>query len=56
MAGGSAIGVALGPSPTGPWTDSGTPVVEPQPPPGADPQARRWVFDPEIVTEPNGTR
>ncbi len=55
VAGGSAIGVATGPSPTGPWTDSGAPVVEPQPPPGGDPQARRWVFDPEIVTEPNGT-
>ncbi|WP_019586653.1 family 43 glycosylhydrolase [Deinococcus apachensis] len=56
-AGGSAIGVATGPTPTGPWTDSGTPVVEPQPPPGGnDPKARRWVFDPEVVTDDSGNR
>jgi arabinan endo-1,5-alpha-L-arabinosidase len=49
--GGSAIGVATGPSPLGPWTDSGTPVVEPH---GADccgPDSRRWVFDPDVVQD-----
>ncbi|WP_102126998.1 family 43 glycosylhydrolase [Deinococcus planocerae] len=57
-AGGSAIGVATGPTPTGPWTDSGAPVVEPQPAPqpGADPNGRRWVFDPEVLTDASGTR
>lgn len=53
--GGSAIGVATGPTPTGPWTDSGAPAVEPQVPPGGnDPAARRWVFDPEVVTDGAG--
>ena len=46
--GGSAIGVATSPSPTGPWTDSGGPVVEPHAP-GCCPNDRRWVFDPEVV-------
>jgi arabinan endo-1,5-alpha-L-arabinosidase len=46
--GGSAIGVATSSSPTGPWTHSGSPAVEPHP---ADccPDSRRWVFDPEVV-------
>jgi len=49
--GGSAIGVATSDSPAGPWTDSGGPVVEPMPSPGsADPNDRRWVFDPELLT------
>ena len=47
--GGSAIGVATSPSPTGPWTDSGTPAVEPHAP-ACCPNDRRWVFDPDIVT------
>ncbi|HEX5838508.1 MAG TPA: family 43 glycosylhydrolase [Anaerolineales bacterium] len=49
--GGSAIGVATSPSPLGPWTDSGTPAVEPH---GADccgPDSRRWVFDPDVVQD-----
>ncbi len=47
--GGSAIGVATSSSPLGPWTDSGTPVVEPH---AADCCAgsRRWVYDPDVVT------
>lgn len=49
--GGSAIGVATSDSPAGPWVDSGGPVVEPTPSPGnADPNDRRWVFDPELLT------
>ena len=45
-AGGSAIGVATADSPTGPWTDAGAPVVEPQPGPC---DGHRWVFDPEVI-------
>jgi len=49
--GGSAIGVATSSSPIGPWIDSGGPIVEPQPRPGVtDPNDRRWVFDPEVIT------
>ena len=52
--GGSAIGVATSSSPTGPWTYSDGPVVEPH---GTadDPAARRWVFDPDVI-ESNGVR
>ncbi|MCP2031691.1 arabinan endo-1,5-alpha-L-arabinosidase [Okibacterium sp. HSC-33S16] len=47
--GGSAIGVATAPSPAGPWTDAGAPVVEPIIPAGS-PNDRRWVYDPEVIT------
>ncbi|MDQ3538220.1 MAG: family 43 glycosylhydrolase, partial [Actinomycetota bacterium] len=40
--GGSAIGVATSPTPLGPWTDKGSPVVEPHAPPGGE--GLRWVF------------
>ena len=46
--GGSAIGVATAPTPTGPFTDSGEPVVEPHPAPCC-PDSRRWVFDPDVI-------
>ncbi|HEX9988138.1 MAG TPA: family 43 glycosylhydrolase [Chloroflexia bacterium] len=52
--GGSAIGVATSPNPTGPWTDSGSPAVEPHAPPCC-PTDRRWVFDPDVI-EANGQR
>lgn len=52
--GGSAIGVATAPTPLGPWTDSGDPVVDPGPPPCC-PDAKRWTFDPDVV-EFGGTR
>jgi arabinan endo-1,5-alpha-L-arabinosidase len=52
--GGSAIGVATAPTPLGPWTDSGDPVVDPAPPPTCCPDARRWTFDPEVI-EVDGT-
>jgi len=48
--GGSAIGVATSTSPAGPWVDSGTPVVEPHAAPCC-PDSRRWVFDPDVVTD-----
>jgi arabinan endo-1,5-alpha-L-arabinosidase len=52
---GSAIGVATSLSPTGPWTDSGAPVVEPQMMPGSG-NARRWVYDPAVVSDDTGQR
>jgi arabinan endo-1,5-alpha-L-arabinosidase len=51
--GDSAIGVATSPSPTGPWTDSGRPVVAPR---RAGPDCNfLWNFDPAVVTEPDGS-
>ncbi|MBT2503859.1 family 43 glycosylhydrolase [Curtobacterium sp. ISL-83] len=47
--GGSAVGVATSSSPTGPWTDSGGPVVAPQA--AANGQGQRWEFDPEVITD-----
>ncbi|MCE7986828.1 MAG: arabinan endo-1,5-alpha-L-arabinosidase [Caldilinea sp. CFX5] len=55
LPGGSAIGVATSPSPTGPWTDTGTPVVEPHAPPCC-PNDRRWTFDPALITDDSGQR
>jgi arabinan endo-1,5-alpha-L-arabinosidase len=46
--GGSAIGVASSPGPLGPWTQNGTPVVEPHEAPCCA-GSRRWVFDPEVL-------
>jgi arabinan endo-1,5-alpha-L-arabinosidase len=53
--GGSAIGVLTAPSPAGPWTDSGAPVVEPHAAPCC-PGSPRWTFDPAIVTGSDGQR
>ena len=47
--GGSAIGVATSASPTGPWTDTGKPVVAPADNPTAAGQ-RRWTYDAEVLT------
>ncbi|OIH93919.1 hypothetical protein BIU90_08565 [Curtobacterium sp. MCBA15_001] len=49
IGGGSAVGVATSSSPTGPWTDSGGPVVAPQAAPNGTGQ--RWEFDPEVITD-----
>jgi arabinan endo-1,5-alpha-L-arabinosidase len=46
--GGSAVGVATSNSPTGPWTDSGSPVVPPTPHPNGSGD-KRWEFDPEVI-------
>lgn len=51
-AGGSAIGVATSSGPTGPWTDSGGPVVA-QRPNGSD---YFWTFDAEVIEGPGGKR
>ncbi len=52
---GAAIGVATSPGPMGPWTDSGGPVVEPQPAPDGQ-RFGRWVYDPAIATDDAGQR
>jgi arabinan endo-1,5-alpha-L-arabinosidase len=46
--GGSAVGVATSASPTGPWTDSGGPVVAPHEAPNG--AGLRWEYDPEVIT------
>jgi len=53
--GGSAIGVATSANPTGPWTDSGGPVVAPQPA-SCCADSRRWLFDPAVVADTDGQR
>jgi arabinan endo-1,5-alpha-L-arabinosidase len=49
----SAIGVATAPTPAGPWTDSGGPVVAPRPAPGG---GFLWTFDPAQLTAADGSR
>ena len=51
--GGSAVGVATSSSPTGPWTDSGGPVIAPQAAPNG--AGQRWEFDPEVITDRGST-
>ncbi len=50
--GDSAIGVATAPTPAGPWTDSGAPVVEPRRGNGGF----LWTFDSNEFTDSDGTR
>jgi arabinan endo-1,5-alpha-L-arabinosidase len=49
----NAIGVATAPTPTGPWTDSGAPLVGPRP--GAEGDYL-WTFDPSQFTDKDGTK
>jgi arabinan endo-1,5-alpha-L-arabinosidase len=49
--GDSAIGVATAPTPKGPWTDSGAPVVGPRRSGGF-----LWTFDSNEFTDSDGTR
>src|SRR5215218_10132836 len=52
----NAIGVATAPTPLGPWTDSGDPVVDPRPNgPPADCNFF-WTFDPEVIVAENGVK
>jgi arabinan endo-1,5-alpha-L-arabinosidase len=52
----NAIGVATAPTPTGPWTDSGDPVVDPRPGASGNPDDFKWTFDPSQFTDADGTR
>jgi arabinan endo-1,5-alpha-L-arabinosidase len=54
--GDNAIGVATAPTPTGPWTDSGGPVVGPRRGNSGDPGDFKWTFDPAEFTDRDGTR
>ncbi|SEQ42381.1 family 43 glycosylhydrolase [Microlunatus flavus] len=50
--GDSAVGMATAPTPAGPWTDSGAPVVAPRPgAAGAAANDFLWTFDPSAVTD-----
>ena len=52
-----SIGVATAPTPTGPWTDAGQPIIEPrwwEPFPGE--RSFAGTIDPEVVTTPQGRR
>lgn len=47
--GDSAIGVAVGDSPTGPWEFSDAPVVPPRLDPNGRPCSYLWTFDPDVL-------
>jgi arabinan endo-1,5-alpha-L-arabinosidase len=47
----SAIGVATAPTPLGPWTDSGKPLVGPRPAPNG---GFLWTFDPAQLVDAEG--
>ncbi len=49
-----AIGMATAPSPAGPWTDSGAPVVAPRPGASGNADDFLWTFDPSVVTDDDG--
>jgi arabinan endo-1,5-alpha-L-arabinosidase len=53
--GGSAIGVATSDDPAGPWIDSGSPVVAPEPA-FCCPGSRRNVIDPDVIEDDAGQR
>ena len=48
----NAIGMATAPTPSGPWTDSGQPVVGPRPGNGG----YLWTFDPSVVSDRDGSQ
>jgi arabinan endo-1,5-alpha-L-arabinosidase len=48
----NAIGMATAPGPTGPWTDSGAPVVGPRVGNGG----YLWTFDPSVVSDADGSQ
>jgi hypothetical protein len=50
--GDNAIGMATAPSPTGPWTDSGAPVIGPREGNGGF----LWTFDPSAITDRDGSQ
>ncbi|MBA3431294.1 MAG: family 43 glycosylhydrolase, partial [Actinobacteria bacterium] len=54
--GDNAIGVFTSPSPTGPWTDSGAPVIGPRRGDSGNPGDFKWTFDPSQFTDKDGSR
>jgi arabinan endo-1,5-alpha-L-arabinosidase len=52
----NAIGMATAPTPTGPWTDSGAPVVGPRRGGAGEPGNFLWTFDPTAVTDSDGSQ
>jgi arabinan endo-1,5-alpha-L-arabinosidase len=54
--GDNAIGVATAPTPAGPWTDSGGPVVGPRRGDSGNPGDFKWTYDPAQLTDRDGTR
>jgi hypothetical protein len=53
VGGDNAIGMATAPTPAGPWTDSGAPVVGPR---ERSPGNFLWTFDPSVVTDSDGSQ
>jgi arabinan endo-1,5-alpha-L-arabinosidase len=52
----NAIGMATAPSPAGPWTDSGGPVVGPRRGGEVGDGNFKWTFDPSVVTDFDGSQ
>ncbi|MEO8827436.1 family 43 glycosylhydrolase, partial [Lapillicoccus sp.] len=52
----NAIGMATAPTPAGPWTDSGGPVVGPRRGASGNPGDFLWTFDPSVVTDSDGSQ
>lgn len=52
----NAIGMATAPTPTGPWTDSGAPVVGPRRGASGNAGDFLWTFDPAVVTNSDGSQ
>ncbi|MEU9835694.1 family 43 glycosylhydrolase [Streptosporangium sp. NPDC048047] len=51
----NAIGMATAPTPAGPWTDSGAPVVGPRRGPGGAGDFQ-WTFDPALAVDTDGAQ
>ncbi|MDT4997165.1 MAG: hypothetical protein QOD45_1233, partial [Pseudonocardiales bacterium] len=52
----NAIGMATAPTPAGPWTDSGGPVVGPRRGGVVGDGNFKWTFDPSAVTDTDGSQ
>lgn len=52
----NAVGMATAPTPTGPWVDSGAPVVGPRPGASGNTDDFLWTFDPSAVTDTDGSQ
>ena len=52
----NAIGMATAPTPVGPWTDSGAPVVGPRRGGQVGDGNFKWTFDPSAITDTDGTQ